>query len=186
MPAAEAAIILERLRAPGQWQALVHRDPCPDNVLIDADGAARLIDFEFAAPGHALLDAAYWRVGFPTCWCAGTVPDAVADRLDAAYCKAIAPAVPGAADPDAFRRERAIIAVATLFSALAWQLPPAMAEDSRWGITGRRARVLHYLDVASNADELPALQRLIVRWRDDLRSRWPDVEALPLYPAFRS
>ena len=63
-------------------QALVHGDPCPDNVLFAADGRAVLIDFEFARPSHALFDAAYWRMGFPTCWCAGTIPTEVEHRID--------------------------------------------------------------------------------------------------------
>ncbi len=64
LPEDEADLVAERLRQPGGWQVLVHSDPCPDNILLDADGHAVLIDLEFARPGHALLDAAYWRMGF--------------------------------------------------------------------------------------------------------------------------
>ena len=41
-------------------------------------------------------------------------------------------------------------------------------------------------EAASGGGELPALPRLIVGWRDDLRRRWSEVEALALYPAFKS
>jgi hypothetical protein len=98
VPDDEMMLMASRLHSPGPWQALVHGDPCPDNVLLAADGTAKLIDFEFARPGHALLDAAYWRMGFPTCWCAGRVPDALSRQLDDAYRIALAEAVPAAAD----------------------------------------------------------------------------------------
>ncbi len=188
LPAAEMASVADRLRAPGSWLALAHRDPCPDNVLLAEDGTARLVDFEFAAPGHALLDAAYWRVGFPTCWCAGTVPTAVADRLDAAYRSALAPMVPEAADDTAFQREAAVIAAIWLFDSLSWQLEPALADNTRWGIASRRGRILRFMAVVTEATQgsgiLPELGELVGRWHEQLRSRWGDTAALAPYPAF--
>ena len=187
-PDDEAEFIQERLRQPGCWDALVHGDPCPDNVLLAADGRAVLIDFEFARPGHALLDAAYWRMGFPTCWCAGTVPADVSRRIDRAYRNAIAATVPEAADDDAFRRESAIIDMAWLLGNLAWLLPGALAEDRTWGRATNRSRILTYLERVISSTEaagiLPRLRALAVDWRDDLRRRWPDTASLPDFPAF--
>jgi hypothetical protein len=48
---------------------LLHGDPCPDNFLATADGG-RFVDFENAAWGDGLVELAYLRIGFPTCWCA--------------------------------------------------------------------------------------------------------------------
>src|SRR5262249_46850828 len=90
---------------PGPWLGLAHRDPCPDNVLMDGT-RARLLDFEFAGPGHVLLDAAYWRMGFPTCWCAGRLPADTIAAMDQAYRAALAGSLP-AAEGDAFNREMA-------------------------------------------------------------------------------
>ena len=42
-PADELAQLSARLADPGPWQALIHGDPCPDNVLI-VDDDVRLID----------------------------------------------------------------------------------------------------------------------------------------------
>lgn len=188
LPEAEVALIAEHLQKPGPWLALVHRDGCPDNVLLPAPGEARLIDFEFAAPGHALLDAAYWRMGFPTCWCAGVVPDPVAARLDTAYRAILAEAVPAAADDAAFRTESAIIGSAWLFNSLAWLLEPALREDGRWGIASRRSRILHYLEAArrmtAEAGMFPGLRDLIGGWLDQLRPRWAPAAPLPPYAAF--
>jgi aminoglycoside/choline kinase family phosphotransferase len=187
-PEDEADLILEHLRQPGCWQALVHGDPCPDNVLLAADGRAVLIDFEFARPSHALFDAAYWRMGFPTCWCAGTVPAEVRRRIDQAYRAAIADAVPEARDDDEFGRESAIIDAAWLLGNLAWLLEGALAEDGTWGRATNRSRIITYLErairSAEEANVLPRLRKLALVWHKDLRRRWPDTALLSDFPAF--
>jgi hypothetical protein len=114
LPDREVMLIAQRLRRPGPWLALAHGDPCPDNVLSTSGGRAELIDFEFATPGYALLDAAYWRMGFPTCWCAGHVPREVSNCIDRAYRTILAESVPLAADDDVFQQESAFISVAWL------------------------------------------------------------------------
>jgi aminoglycoside phosphotransferase (APT) family kinase protein len=187
-PEDEANLILEHLRQPGCWQALVHGDPCPDNVLFASDGRAELIDFEFARPGHALLDAAYWRMGFPTCWCAGTVPAEVRHRIDRAYRAAIADAVPKATNDDEFRRESAIIDAAWLLGSLSWLLEGALAEDGTWGRATNRGRIITYLERATcsaeEADILPRLRMLADSWHKDLCQRWSDPAPLSDFPAF--
>ena len=187
-PDDDAELIWRHLWQPGCWQALVHGDPCPDNVLLTADGRAVLIDFEFARPSHALFDAAYWRMGFPTCWCAGTVPAEVTRRIDRAYRLALADAVPEAMDDDAFRRESAIIGAAWLLGNLAWLLQGALAKDGTWGRAANRSRIITYLDRAiCSAEEariLPGLRALAAGWRHDLRRRWPDAAPLADFPAF--
>jgi hypothetical protein len=188
LPRGESRLLATRLRSPGPWLALVHGDPCPDNVLLTPDGTAKLIDFEFAGPGHALLDAVYWWMGFPTCWCAGRIPDAVCGRLDFAYRAVLAEFVPAAADHAVFERERAIICVIWLLGNLSWLLDAAFKDDEEWGIATRRARILHYLAVAirmsADVDILPGVRRAAVEWLDKLRSRWPSSAPLAFYPAF--
>jgi hypothetical protein len=188
VPDDELALMAKRLEAPSPWLALVHRDPCPDNVLLTAGGTAKLVDFEFASPGHALLDAAYWRMGFPTCWCAGRVPDPVSERIDIAYRTALADSVPAAADRDLYQLECAIISAIWLFGSLAWLLEAALKEDTDWGIATMRSRILHYLTAAiqmtAGADVLPGTRQTAIAWLDDLRGRWWGCSPLALYPAF--
>ena len=188
LPEHEAEIVAQRLRQPGAWQVLIHGDPCPDNILLHAAGHAILIDLEFARPGHALLDAAYWRMGFPTCWCAGTVPAAVTHRLDQTYRTALGAAAPDAADDNAFRHESALIDVAWLLGNLAWLLKDALAKDSTWGRATNRSRILTYLQRAIRsteaADILPGMRAWAIRCQHDMRSRWPDAVPLSDFPAF--
>lgn len=187
LPADEFDMIRTRLNAPGPWLALVHADGCPDNVLMDGD-QAHLVDFEFSAPGHMLLDAVYWRIGFPSCWCAGTVPEDVADRIEAAYRRELAAIVPEALDDALFHREMAAITVARALFSLCRMLDGAMGEDTVWGTTTRRNRLLWYLQAAIAAcdrgDALPGIRGVLARWSRHLSETWPDSTPLPLYPAF--
>ncbi len=187
VPDDDLAQIAHRLQEPGAWLALVHGDPCPDNALLSSDGV-RLIDFEFAMPGHALQDAVYWRIGFPTCWCAGRVPQEVAARAEAAYRTEAGRLIAEARDAVAFRRESAFIAAAWLLTSLDWRLDSALAEDGTWGIASMRSRLLWYLDatiaMTEDADILPGLRSVARDWLGTLRARWPASESLGLYPAF--
>ena len=183
-PADAIEAIAQRLSDPGPWQGLAHRDGCPDNVLL-TDGRAHLIDFEFAGPGHVLLDATYWRLGFPTCWCAGRLPDGVVARMDDAY----RDASPIEVDDGAFRQEMAMLLFVRMLAIQAWLLERALSEDVIWGISTNRPRLLWHLDATiAGAERVPLLAGLratAMRWRDDLGRRWPDAQPLALYPAFR-
>ena len=150
-----------------------------------ADGRAHLIDFEFAGPGHVLLDATYWRLGFPTCWCAGRLPDGVVARMDRAYRDAL----PIEVDDGAFRQEMAMFLFVRMFASQAWLLERALSEDVTWGISTNRPRLLWHLEAtiagAEGVVSLDGLRATAMRWRDDLGRRWPGAQPLALYPAFR-
>jgi hypothetical protein len=188
-PASELALLSARLSDPGPWQSLVHGDPCPDNALI-VDNSVRLIDYEFARPSHALLDGIYWRIGFPTCWCAGRIPADVAIRIDNAYRAELARAMPAALDDNAYRTELVYAAAIWLFTCLSWRLDEALKEDSKWGTWSIRGRLLWYLqavsEAAGSANVLPGIGEAAERWLSALRQRWPDALPLGLYPAFAS
>jgi hypothetical protein len=167
------------------WLGLQHSDPCPDNALL-RDGRVHLIDYEFAQPGHVLLDAVYWRIGFPTCWCAGRVPDAVAARVEAAFRGEIGAV--HAVDDAAYGRELAFMAATWLLSRLATHLESVFNEDRRWGIASVRSRMLWYLEatiaMSESADVLPGLRATARAWLDALRERWPEADVFAFYPAF--
>src|ERR1019366_2522483 len=75
---------LARRLDPAAGHALLHGDPCPDNAMRTSDGI-RFVDLEQAALGRGLTELAYLRMGFPTCWCATSVPAPVLDEAEAAY-----------------------------------------------------------------------------------------------------
>jgi len=144
-PASELDLLSSRLMDLGPWLALTHGDPCPDNSLL-VDERVRLIDYEFARPSHAQLDGIYWRMGFPTCWCAGRTPVDVAARIDAAYRMELGTSIPLALDDRAYRIELTYMSAVWLFTCLSWRLDDALERDERWGIWSIRGRLLCYLE----------------------------------------
>jgi hypothetical protein len=188
-PASELDLLSSRLMDPGPWLALTHGDPCPDNSLL-VDERVRLIDYEFARPSHALLDGIYWRMGFPTCWCAGRTPADVAVRIDAAYRMELGTSIPLALDDRAYRIELTYMSVVWLFTCLSWRLDDALERDERWGIWSIRARLLWYLEavieMTDAANLLSGTNRVAQGWLLELRRRWPDATPLGLYPSFAS
>ncbi|MFF3013515.1 phosphotransferase family protein [Streptomyces sp. NPDC057939] len=79
----ELDALVDRLgRAPGH--CLLHGDPCPGNDL-HTPGGTRFVDFEQASLGSGLMELAYLRIGFPTCWCVTATPTALLERAESAY-----------------------------------------------------------------------------------------------------
>src|SRR5215510_5305791 len=188
-PASELDLLSSRLLDPSPWLTLIHGDPCPDNSLI-SDGRMRLIDYEYARPSHALLDGIYWRMGFPTCWCAGRTPADVAARIDASYRMELGKSIPQALDDRAYRIELTYMSVVWLFTCLSWRLDHALERDESWGIWSIRGRLLWYLEavieMTDAASVLPSTNRVAQAWLLELSRRWPDAVPLGLYPSFAS
>jgi hypothetical protein len=189
VPISELELLSSRLIDPGPWSTLVHGDPCPDNSLL-LDDSIRLIDYEFARPSHALLDGAYWRIGFPTCWCAGRIPAEVIARVEAIYRAELGRSIPLALDDTAYRVELTYMSAVWLLNCLTWRLEQALTSDETWGIWSIRGRLLWYLEVVirltEDANVLPGLNEAAQMWLSELRQRWPDAESLGTYPAFAS
>ncbi|MYV57192.1 aminoglycoside phosphotransferase family protein, partial [Streptomyces sp. SID3212] len=82
VPAELTALVGRLDRAGGQ--ALLHGDPCPGNDLHTGTGVT-FIDFEQASLGNGLVELAYLRIGFPTCWCVTKAAPALLDRAETAY-----------------------------------------------------------------------------------------------------
>lgn len=161
---------------------LVHGDACPDNVRM-VGGEVRIFDFETAGWGPVVLDIAYLLAPFPSCWCFGAVPAGVAGPALDAY-RADAGAGPGDLGPDWDAALAA--AVASWVVARGKALATALDEDSRWGTTGMRPRLLAWLrsftGAAGQAGVLPRLRALARALDAELSARWPQAR-VPDYPA---
>ena len=186
-PTSELALLSSRLSDPGPWLTLIHGDPCPDNSLFVGE-RIRLIDYEFSRPSHALLDGIYWRIGFPTCWCAGRIPADVISRVDATYRIELGNSIPLALEDTAYRIELTYMSAVWLFSSLSWRLGEALERDEKWGIWSIRGRLLWYLEavieMTDAASLLPNINKTAQGWLLELRRRWPEATPLGLYPAF--
>jgi Ser/Thr protein kinase RdoA (MazF antagonist) len=186
----EFFVVHEAWRGDGPLLALVHNDPCPDNWRL-IDGRVKLFDFEFAQGfGIATIDAAYPRMQFPTCWCAGRSPRRVVDAFEAKYRATLAQRCEAALD-DAVWAKAMLGACAGWFAfwTLDWQLRAALKEDKEWGISRQRPRILGRIDALLEACDkfgrLPAFEALAHDLRAKLVTLWPETRPLSLYPAFR-
>jgi hypothetical protein len=174
--------------APGDFLAYVHGDPCPDNVFF-TDGQLRLIDFEFGHFGHALRDAAYGRMCFPTCWCANQLPATVVGRMEAVYRAELIAVCTAARDDRSFEAALVRMYGFWLIGILGWHFERALEEDDEWGIASVRSRIITrlevFLEAATASDQLLGLRETALALREHLSKRWPDTTPLPVYPAFR-
>jgi hypothetical protein len=179
--------LLDRLNPAGHY-ALLHGDPCPDNAVHTSDGI-RFIDLEQAALGNGYTELAYLRIGFPTCWCATSVPEPVRTQAEAAYrstWRSFTGADAGGQLVDAcagwlIRGDALVERARRGVPGYLTQLPH---KDWTWGTATARQRLLHRLGaVAVLAADHPALTNLAQvsqNMRDQILRRWPDLRRLPV------
>lgn len=168
-------------------QALLHGDPCPGNDLHTADGI-RFIDFEQASLGNGLMELAYLRIGFPTCWCVTAAPEPLLAQAEAAYRTAWRAAtgtdVEGdLADACAGWLIRGDALVQRAHRGTVDRLARLLDKDWEWGTVSARERLLHRLGVvagmAEGSDALGGLSRLSTEMRRRMLERWPALGAVP-------
>jgi hypothetical protein len=183
----DLAMLITAMAEPGPFWAYIHADPCPDNVFF-VDGHVRLIDFEFGRFGHALLDGTYGRMLFPTCWCANRLPSALVARMEAVYRAALVQGCPAAQEDRVFDTALVRVCGFWLVETVVRHLEEALGADRAWGIATIRSRLLSRLEAfIATADvfhQLEALRGTAHRMLEVLYKCWPEVDPLPLYPAF--
>ncbi|WP_228266187.1 phosphotransferase [Microlunatus elymi] len=186
---AELDAVRTSVSQPGPFTVLVHRDSCPDNVIVALDGV-RLIDFEFARPGHALLDGLYPQLPFPTCWCCNRLPSAVEEEVAAAYRAELIAGVPEAADDRLYDDAVSRLMAYWLIASFEWTFAGVLTESRTWGIASVRARELSRLQVfvgfAERTGAVPGLRGVAQRLLAELTRRWPGEKPLAVYPALRA
>ena len=174
---------------PGPFFAYTHCDPCPDNTILRSD-RLQLFDFERSGYHHALLDAVYGRLGFPTCFFANRLPEQVVLTMEHAYRHKLAPQCPAVLDDQLFYRDLVHVCAYWLISNKNWLLDSAYDEDIQWGIATWQQRVMFrlgiFVDLTKTYDELPAMGQTAQQCLNRLQQIWPaEVHSLPLFPAFR-
>ncbi|CAG7601096.1 aminoglycoside phosphotransferase family protein [Actinacidiphila bryophytorum] len=196
-PAEIHALTARLAQAPGH--ALLHGDPCPGNDLHTADGVT-FVDFEQASWGSGLVELAYLRIGFPTCWCVTAAPPPLLERAERAYFttwyEATGTTAAAATAPDTDPSAEADLADACA----GWLLRgDALVERAHrdgtdhlarlpegnwsWGTVTARQRLAHRLSVVTDlpATRFPALQTLTAALDARLRALHP----IPPVPSAR-
>ena len=167
--------------------SLLHGDPCPGNDLHTSAGI-RFIDFEQASLGSGLVELAYLRAGFPTCWCVTETPESLLTEAEAAYRAAwrTATGTPPSGDlVDACAGWliQGDALVQRAHRGTMDHLARIARQDWHWGTVTARQRLAHRLDVvarlASDHDTLAGLGRLSAAMRSRMLARWPGLRPPP-------
>ncbi|GAA2068729.1 hypothetical protein GCM10009801_17280 [Streptomyces albiaxialis] len=188
---AELEGLVARLRtAPGH--ALLHGDPCPGNDM-HSGGGVRFIDFEQSSLGSGLVELAYLRIGFPTCWCATAPPAPLLHAAEAAY-RATWREATGTDVPDDLTDAcagwllRGDALVQRAYRGTTDHLALLPGQDWEWGTATARQRLVHRLGVVAamtgdgngrHGAELRGLGRLATDLRRSMLTRWPHLRPLP-------
>ncbi|MFE6840738.1 phosphotransferase, partial [Streptomyces sp. NPDC057705] len=172
-------------QAPGH--ALLHGDPCPGNDLHTAAGI-RFIDFEQASLGSGLMELAYLRIGFPTCWCVTSASEPLLERAENAYREEWRTATGtevrgGLADACAGWLIRGDALVQRAHREGTDHLARIPHQDWTWGTATARQRLVHRLGVVGRMTaghtSLGGLSSLSTAMRRHMLARWPTLRPVP-------
>jgi hypothetical protein len=160
------------LDAPGPFHVLSNGDPQVNNLLWDG-ADARLIDFEFAAYRHAGT-ALTWIHMPGSAWLTVSHPGAA--DLEAEYRRAVAAAIPQAADDHLFGEG---LTGACLIEALE-RLTRFAILDARAAGDASRLQMISTLEAAAGVSRRHGALRRLGDWCQEaagwLRNRWPEAD----------
>jgi hypothetical protein len=168
-------------------QGLLHGDPCPDN-LVATPGGIRFLDLEQAALGNGLVELAYLRMGFPTCWCVTSADEPLLRAAEQAY-RAAWLAETG--EPVTGDLTEACIGwllrgdtlVQRAERGVTDQFARLLHEDWRWGTVTARERLAYRLgagtDLLAEDRRYPQLRTLTGAMREAMLERWPSLRPPP-------
>lgn len=199
----EITQVFKTCTEPGPFTTLMHGDICPDNVFDNPDtNTMHIIDFEWSFVGNALLDGTSLRMSNPTCWCVKAFPKDVIEPLETLYRQELMKKVPAASD-DQLYYDSYVSACAYWMLWRVVSLEDTLetdvdVHDSKFPLHPkwkpeynlRRPRTLArfqaFIDVSKKQELLPNLRAMAEQIMTELKSRWPDVKPLELYPAFQA
>jgi hypothetical protein len=199
----EAMDVIKTSLSPGDFYVLTHGDICPDNVFDHEDkDELELIDFEWVRPGISLLDATYFRMNFPTCWCAKALPEEVIVKLEALYRQTIASKIRASLDDAKYNENYVAACGFWLLSSMpfaidimdkdeCWPSGPVPI-DSLWKQEANLARprfisrLQAFILVSKTHNLLPHLRKSAEQILAHAYEKWDDARPLDLYPAFKN
>lgn len=185
---------LAALDGAGPFRAFTNGGAGPAAIRCGGERPAiKLTGFDFAAYGHALIEATYRRVHAPPAWWTQRVPEEVTRRQEAVYRAELVRGCPEAADDRLFYRA---VAEGCAFWALVLcrHCFPQVLVDSdtadRQTVALMRQRIVVRSDILARTTaerlELAKLGATFGALAAKLRMLWPaEADAMPLYPAFR-
>jgi aminoglycoside phosphotransferase (APT) family kinase protein len=175
------------IHSPGPFSSVIHGDAGPQNFLWDGETAS-MIDFEFAAVGHCLLDLVSARLGFPHSDQPYSVPMRVVDRIEESYRNAAS----DMSDDEAFYRGIAdacahwsLTRWAPLWRRLFRDTAPDGGDSDLTSSQSQAFTVYRrFLSTATEFGHVGPITETVQAYCDALQKRFPDLGETPDYPAF--
>lgn len=187
----DLAHIFDTVTHPGPYSAYVHADACPDNIL-HTGKTVRLIDFEFGNFGHALIDAVFGRMMFPSCWCANRLPREIIMQMESTYRSELIQGCSAAEDDELFEGSLVNACGYWLLSNFFRHLDTALEQERPYGPNGVATvrqhilgRLEAFISTSMEFGRLSGLRGTASRLLDKLSHQWQDTPSMPLYPAFQ-
>jgi hypothetical protein len=166
-------------------------DLCPENNLITGKGV-RFLDFEGGGMRDVLLDAAYLRVPFPSCWCAFELPAGMSEAMLAAWRAEVSGMWPEFADDDTLLPQLFDAQLLWVWVSTWWFLPRESEDDGKLGDqlqAPRRGAALaaRWRRLAEEADQVGVdnVARHATQVASAIEERHAEGGKLAPYPAFR-
>lgn len=189
-----AALVSERvawLLDGSKRRAFSPADLCPDNNLITGKGV-RFLDFEGGGMRDVLLDAAYLRVPFPSCWCAFELPPGMSEAMLAAWRAEVSGIWPEFADDEILLPQLLDAQLLWVWVSTWWFLPRDNESDGKLADhlqAPRRGAALaaRWRRLAEDAEATGSdkLAEHAARVAAAIETRHADGGTLAPYPAFR-
>jgi hypothetical protein len=186
----EIVALKASLLHPEPFLSFIQGDSCPDNCLFTGS-ALQIVDFEGGMFDHALKEGVYGRMHFPTCRCVYRMPEPLPQQMEVAYRAELVKGFPEARDDKLFSRA---VTEACVYWMIWWfQMAPLshiLEHDRRIVAATVRQRYLLRSNIVAQttreAGHMEAIGATIGAMATKMLALWPDTEAMPAYPAFRT
>jgi hypothetical protein len=200
----EAIENLEKsIHTPGPFYNFIHADAGPHNFLYFDEGV-QLLDYEFGAFNHGLLDVVSARLGFPHIADNQSVPFQAARQLEGAYQRELAQVLPQVTDRTFFEQELVNACAHWALSrwAGAWiyyfkerfEIGDEIMTNKKMDISAsqahlNRSRVLtlyqSFIQFAQMTNHQLPIAETLQSFILILKQEWPELDVMPIYPALR-
>ncbi len=193
----------QSIHGPTPFRSFIHADAGPHNFLY-LDGTVQLLDYEFSAFHHGLLDVVSARLGFPHTGQVQTVPPAFARQLERAYQKEMMEVNPQIKDDTFFAK--ALVDACAHWALSRWignwvhylkerfAIGDEALANEKMGLTAEgaqrsRARVMtlyqSFIQFAHQTNHQLIIAETLESYVRILQKEWPDLDVMPIYPGLQ-
>ncbi|MAT97337.1 MAG: hypothetical protein CL608_09365 [Anaerolineaceae bacterium] len=194
----------QAIHGPTPFRSFIHADAGPHNFLY-LNGTVQLLDYEFGAYHHGLLDVVSARLGFPHTGQVQSVPSEFAHQLEHAYQQEITEVLPQISDESFFAK--ALVDACAHWALSRWigiwpnyfkerfAIGDEALANEKMGLTTEsaqrtRARVMtlyqSFIQFAHETNHQLAIAETLESYLRILQKEWPGLAVMPVYPGLKN